>query len=86
MEELEIVPQIEFSRLEEFVNGQNNFFIFFLNDCFSGRDFYRQKAVFKRFQETYPEMEKELTELTTKSKRFWKKLPYVMKNYLRRIK
>ncbi len=64
MVEPEIVPQIEFASLEDFVNGSNNFHRYFIGNTTPGpieHNPYRNKNVFKRFKEEAPELEKCLT-------------------------
>ena len=75
----EIAPQIEFKSLDNFVKNQNNFYIYFTDDCEAGK-IYRKFPHFKRFQEAHSELEKKVTTATVdalrskdKSKQ---KLPY----------
>jgi hypothetical protein len=54
-----IVPQVEYETLEEFVEGSDNFYLFF-GSGFCSEGAYRTRNAFKRFQEAYPELEREL--------------------------
>ncbi|MEK6927873.1 MAG: hypothetical protein AABX11_05565 [Nanoarchaeota archaeon] len=57
----EIVPQKVYSTLEKFIENQNNFYLHFCSDCFTGKEVYRTKAHFRRFREQYSQMERRLT-------------------------
>jgi len=60
MVEHEIVPQMEYSTIEEFAEMQNNFYMHFLDDCLVG-NMYRTRAPFVRFQKLNPEVESKVT-------------------------
>ena len=66
--ESRIVPQTQFENVDGFMKRQNNYYIYFLNDCFMG-EVYRGRSHFLRFQEAYPEMERELTSEISKARR-----------------
>ena len=55
-----IVPQREYSTIEEFAEDSNNFFAYFLDDCDYG-EMKRGKPHFKRFQEANPDLEEVIT-------------------------
>jgi len=62
--------------LEKFVCYQNNFFSYFLDNCEWGK-MKRSKGYFKEFQNLYPEIEKELTNIVVESRiNSQKELPY----------
>ena len=69
MAEHQIAPQKEYTTLEDFTRGQNNFFLHFLDDWPVGNDTYRSKPHFKRFQEQNPEMERDVTRATIQAVR-----------------
>jgi hypothetical protein len=58
------ITQVEFSSLEEFIEGHNNFYAYFLDNCEWGNN-KREKDYFKKFRELYPELERELTKKVT---------------------
>ena len=62
------VSQIEFEILDDFARCQNNFYARFLDDCAFGKA-YRGRECFKRFQEAYPELEREITIATVRAVR-----------------
>jgi len=78
MVEHQIAPQKEYKTLEDFIREQNNFYLYFLDDCFIGNEVYRAQLPFKRFQEQNPEMERDVTKATVQSKRSKQRqeLPY----------
>ncbi|MAG78198.1 hypothetical protein CL616_02410 [archaeon] len=79
MAQREIAPQREYETLKDFVDGQNNFYVYFREDQWAQR-VYRCRPHFLRFQEANPEIEEELTALTAPAigSRFvnWDILPY----------
>ncbi|MBU4292879.1 MAG: hypothetical protein KJ770_02355 [Actinobacteria bacterium] len=77
MTEQKVAPQIEFESLDDFIKGQNNYYAYFLDDSEWGIN-YRERPPFKRFQESHPEMEREVTGATVQAVRAnpRQKLPY----------
>jgi len=80
MAEHEVVSQMEFATLDDFIKGSNNYYTHFLGDAAWGKRFTPH---FKRFQEAYPEMEREVTAATDRAYNLWvedskerAKLPY----------
>jgi len=63
MVEHQVLQQIKFESLDDFIRGQNKYYAHFLDDCQLGH-LHRTTDYFKRFQETHPEMERELTSAT----------------------
>jgi hypothetical protein len=59
-----IAPQVEYKTLEEFIERSNNFYLFFLPDCWTAQECYRKKEAFLRFQQSNPEMDKEISGAT----------------------
>ena len=66
MDEEKSVYLRRFESLEDFIEGFNNFYMFFLNDCPVGEIYRRIHPCFKRFQEQNLEMEAEVTRETVK--------------------
>jgi hypothetical protein len=78
MAEHQVAPQIEFETLDDFIEGQNNYYAHFLDDCHLGQLYRTKKVHFKRFQEAHPEMEREVTGATVRAVRAEprQRLPY----------
>ena len=66
MAEQKGAPQIEFETLDDFIKGQNNYHIHFLDDFGFGK-LYREALHFRRFQEAHPEMERDVTGATVRA-------------------
>jgi len=64
MTDPKIAPQVEFKSLEDFVRDSNNFFLFFLPDCWASQSSYRTKEAFLRFQKAHPEIDREISQAT----------------------
>ena len=56
---------LQFKYLDDFVAKQNNFFLYFIDECLAA-DFYRTTAHFQRFQNSYSQLEQKLTLNTVK--------------------
>lgn len=65
MDTPKIVPQIEFVDLNEFIRGQNNFNLHFIQDEEQGHNLYRDHPPFIRFQKLYSELEQKTTATIT---------------------
>jgi len=61
MKTQQIAPQKEFKSLEEFIKNSNNFYIHFIDYFWMVSECYRKRPAFIRFQEKYPDIEKDLT-------------------------
>jgi len=75
----QIAPQKEFKSLEEFIQHSNNFYCHFIDYTPMSNTCYRTREAFIRFQEKYPDFEKDLTAKTVLSfqtKRSLKELPW----------
>ena len=68
MAEHQIAPIREYETLEDFSRGQNNFYMYFLDDCGWGR-LYRKTSHFQRFQEQHSEMEQKTRMVTVQAVR-----------------
>ena len=75
MDQPEIVEQRQFASLEEFIEGQNNYYARFLEGNPWGES-RRRHPYFQRFQELYPTLEQEVTRKTIEARATRSRLPY----------
>ena len=61
MSEPQKVKQPEFKSLEEFITGNNNFYMFFIRQSYGGES-RREQPVYTRFLEKYPEFAQQVFE------------------------
>jgi hypothetical protein len=65
----QIVPQKQFETIDDFINGSNNYYALFLDDCDWGLEHRETYGCFRRFQAAYPEMERQVTRATVQAVR-----------------
>lgn len=75
MTEPKIVPQKQFESLEDFTDGQNNYYAHFLKGDSWGET-RRERPHFQRFQNLHPELEGEVTRATGEARSKSGRLPY----------
>jgi len=61
-----LAPIRKYHTLEDFIKGQNNFYLHFIDDCYIG-EIYRKRPHFRRFKKQYPRMEQEITKETVRA-------------------
>lgn len=67
MTQHQIVPQKQFESLEAFIEGIGNYWAHFYRENTFGES-RRSTPTFRRFQEQYPQMERELTDAVTEAR------------------